>query len=198
MVDLDEIKRQHSILDILHRLELTPHERWNGRSDFTINCPIPAHVDRTPSCRVHVDTGRFHCFGCGAHEDIFDLAQQVAGLRTFAEAIQWMNERRPEHIASVRATPTSDYPVTSTSRARVLEMKARAWEVLVTPAHLAVARQYLMSRGIDVVSLDDLQEGRQVGYTPAARHGLTAELQADGCSETELVGSGWSVATRSG
>ena len=47
----------------------------------TINCPLPDHDDRTPSCRVWPDPGAgWHCFGCGRGGTVIDLAAYLTGL----------------------------------------------------------------------------------------------------------------------
>ena len=35
-------------------------------SEIAISCPFPSHDDSNPSCHINVNTGLFHCKGCGA------------------------------------------------------------------------------------------------------------------------------------
>ncbi|GHU98488.1 hypothetical protein FACS189483_06570 [Spirochaetia bacterium] len=42
----------------------------------TILCPF--HEDNSPSCVVYDD--HFHCFACGAHGDIYDMAAELRGV----------------------------------------------------------------------------------------------------------------------
>jgi DNA primase len=44
---------------------------------FVASCPF--HEDRAPSLRVYPDQARFHCYGCGAHGDVFAFLQRLSG-----------------------------------------------------------------------------------------------------------------------
>ena len=65
-------------------------------------------MERTPSFAVYPEEERFHCFGCGAHGDIFDFleAQEGLDIRAAAERLTGGN-----------------FPVMS--EARVVELRAR-------------------------------------------------------------------------
>jgi DNA primase len=56
------------------------------------SAPCPFHEDRTPSLSVNVETGRFRCFGCGAHGDLVDFVRQRHGLG-FREALRYLGVR---------------------------------------------------------------------------------------------------------
>jgi DNA primase len=51
----------------------------------------PFHQDRTPSFQVYED--HFHCFGCGAHGDVFDWLMVTRRI-SFPEAVQRLSENR--------------------------------------------------------------------------------------------------------
>lgn len=46
-------------------------------------CPL--HSESTPSFHVYSNSQKYHCFGCGAHGDIFDLIQAKESI-SFSEA----------------------------------------------------------------------------------------------------------------
>ena len=48
-------------------------------------CPL--HSESTPSFHVCSDKQKYHCFGCGAHGDIFDLVQAKESV-SFSEATE--------------------------------------------------------------------------------------------------------------
>lgn len=62
--DTSEIKRIVTCPDLLAR-----HGIPLNAKGF---CCCPIHGEKTASCRIW--TNRFHCFGCGAHGDVIDLA----------------------------------------------------------------------------------------------------------------------------
>jgi hypothetical protein len=56
------------------------------RSGAALFCCCPFHEERTPSCQILDDHGKFHCYGCGAHGDIFDYWQKTKGS-SFADSL---------------------------------------------------------------------------------------------------------------
>lgn len=71
----EEIKQAVTMPEILSRYGMKPN-----RAGF-ICCPF--HNDKTPSMKVYVDS--YHCFGCGAHGDIFSFVMEYEGI-PFREA----------------------------------------------------------------------------------------------------------------
>lgn len=72
----DEMKEFYTMKSILERYGLPQP----NRAGF-ICCPF--HEEKTPSMKIY---GRdYHCFGCGAHGDIFAFVQRMDNL-TFKEA----------------------------------------------------------------------------------------------------------------
>lgn len=72
----EEIKDLYSMRDILERYGLPQP----SRSGF-ICCPF--HKEKTASMKIYETD--FHCFGCGAHGDIFTFVQMMDGI-SFKEA----------------------------------------------------------------------------------------------------------------
>lgn len=56
----------------------------------TLNCPF--HNDSTPSLRIDLDKGLYHCHGCHVGGDIFNLVMQVLGLDFYSSA-RWLARR---------------------------------------------------------------------------------------------------------
>ena len=106
---LDEVRQRLPLTDYLvgkgHALRRT------GSNRMLALCPF--HADkRRPNMVIYADEQRFHCFCCGAHGDIVDMAQHLEGhidftatLRALADRLQvlWPNERPQsgEDIGSV-------------------------------------------------------------------------------------------------
>lgn len=72
----EEIKSLYSMRDILERYRIPQP----NRSGF-IRCPF--HKEKTASMKIFAKD--FHCFGCGAHGDIFTFVMMMDGL-SFKEA----------------------------------------------------------------------------------------------------------------
>ena len=67
MIDYNKIK--HSVPPI------EAARRYGSVKHGFMRCPF--HADRTPSLKLYGD--HFHCFGCGAHGDVIDLAAALLG-----------------------------------------------------------------------------------------------------------------------
>ena len=67
MIDFGEIKRTITPIEAARRYGTVKHG--------FMRCPF--HADRTPSLKLY--DNHFHCFGCGAHGDVIDLAAGLLG-----------------------------------------------------------------------------------------------------------------------
>ena len=102
----EEIKDMYSMRDILARYGLYPNRAG------MIHCPFH-QGDREPSLKVYEKD--YHCFGCGAHGDIFDFIQRMDSL-TFREAFESLGGSY-EH--SVKA----DFKVYHAMKRRLMDQK---------------------------------------------------------------------------
>lgn len=85
------IKRRVDLVDLILRWGLTDLRATGapGGGKHTGCCPF--HSEDSPSFYVYTgdpDDQHYHCFGCQAHGDIFDLAKAHAGWLTFREAVE--------------------------------------------------------------------------------------------------------------
>ncbi len=71
----EQIKDSVTVAEVLQRYGITvPRSKY-------ISCPF--HKEKTASC--YIEQKSFHCFGCGAHGDVFTLVQKMEGV-SFKEA----------------------------------------------------------------------------------------------------------------
>lgn len=74
MFDKEEVRSRVDICEVVgQRVKLTG--TGNERKG---KCPF--HEDKDPSFTVNGKKGFFHCFGCGAHGDVFDFVQKMDGV----------------------------------------------------------------------------------------------------------------------
>jgi DNA primase len=201
--DIARVRAAHSIVDVLARLGIDPPARWDGAADYMISCPRPGHPDTTPSCIVHPQTHRWHCFGCGARGDVLELVRQVEGVSSLIKIAEILDSRRPLHPTTsgghaappvtVRAVvPASERPDPArTSYERVMAANAAAWRYLSLPKLAQRGRDYLGQRGIDVTALEAETRQPAVGHTPYQPDGLVIYLRRRGFSDDEIVDAGW-------
>ncbi|MDX1581053.1 MAG: CHC2 zinc finger domain-containing protein, partial [Alphaproteobacteria bacterium] len=78
---LDEVRQRQPIADVVGRkVKLIKRGR-----EYTGLCPF--HSEKTPSFTVSEDKGFYHCFGCGAHGDVFKFICETENL-SFPEAVE--------------------------------------------------------------------------------------------------------------
>jgi DNA primase len=202
--DIARVRAAHSIVDVLSRLGVDPPARWNGAADYMISCPCPGHADSTPSCTVHPQTDRWHCFGCGARGDVLELVRHVEGVTSLRTIAEILDSRRPLTPAAMN-DPSAARPVAAgtsiasaerpdparTSYQRVMAANAEAWRYLSLPKLARRGRDCLRQRGIDVTALEGETRQPVVGHTPYQPDGLVTHLRARGFSDDEIVDAGW-------
>ena len=73
-VDLHQLKRSVTLSHVVGADIMLVK---NG-PEFEACCPF--HSEKTPSFTVNDKKGFFHCFGCGAHGDVFDWLERGRGM----------------------------------------------------------------------------------------------------------------------
>lgn len=102
----EEIKDMYSMRDILARYGMRPNRAG------MVRCPFH-QGDREPSLKVYEKD--YHCFGCGAHGDIFDFVCRMDGL-TFREAFESLG-------GSYEHSTRADFKVYHARKKREMEQK---------------------------------------------------------------------------
>jgi hypothetical protein len=153
--DTDRLKAAVSIVTVIGE---TVHLRRVGRQ-FIANCPF--HLEKTPSFRVYPEqpgrAGHFHCYGCGAHGDVFDWLRLARGL-SFRGALEYLGGNPNASSGTTRTgyfqchepMHSDDCGVDhrddgETNRRR--EDASRIWREAVDP-HGTPAEVYLAHRGV--------------------------------------------------
>jgi hypothetical protein len=108
-LDVEEIKRGASILDVLDRFRIAVEG-----SGLSRRACCPFHEDRIPSFRVYLNTNRYYCFGCGAKGDVIELVQRLEGV-SFREALQ--------RLATIAPSP----PAASADRVALETASSSPW-----------------------------------------------------------------------
>ncbi|WP_026986537.1 CHC2 zinc finger domain-containing protein [Fodinicurvata fenggangensis] len=80
------VKDRLELAAVAERLGLPLKRRGRER----VAC-CPFHNERTPSFKIREGQDFFHCFGCGAHGDVLELAQRLAGL-SFGESLELLED----------------------------------------------------------------------------------------------------------
>lgn len=82
----DRVRAMVSIEDLFAALNVDLPQK--GR----IRCIWPDHEDHTPAMQVYRDTGTVHCFACGKHGDIIEIAKACATTTPLplSDALHWL------------------------------------------------------------------------------------------------------------
>lgn len=213
MAEIARVRAEHRLVDVLARAGIELPDA-NSRS-VMVSCPLPDHDDATPSMVVHLDTDRYHCFGCGAHGDALQLVLDLEGITSLSRAAEVLDSRRAlrsfpslrsrasfrtgaahsstgvASTAAVAVNAVEQPDLCRTGPERVLEVNTTAWTFLTEASRATRARRYLSCRGIDLRALED-ETGRPLaGHSPASRTGLSEHLLSVGFTRAELIDTGW-------
>ena len=152
----------------------------------------PFHNEKTPSFTVNEEKGFFHCFGCGAHGDVFGFLMRDEGL-AFPEAVE-----RLAGDAGL-ALPARDPRAEAREKQRhslfgVVEGAAKWFEAELAGPRGEAARRYLQARGVDEATRAQFR----LGYAPDSRTALRTRLEKDGITEAMMVEAGLLIAPDDG
>jgi DNA primase len=198
-IDFAAVRERHSLAATARR---TGYSFTETTGDVFVSCPMPGHDDSTPSMLLHLDQGRYHCFGCGASGDVVQWVRDVYGLDA-RQAVDRLDSgvrrlpdppRGPVSVlgSEVRQLHRSEQPeLDRTPAARVLEALREAWRYYTLPKLADKGLDYLADRGIDSTGLMSTPGfGNIVGHTPRYPDQLVSHLRNRGFSDDELVDAG--------
>lgn len=147
-------------------------------------CPLPGHVEKTPSCTIYED-GHLHCFGCNKSADAIELVMQREGC-DFRDACELLARRVGMELKPIRGGQQSG--PTRADRDRwlaAMSFAAKWYHHQLRTAAGAEALAYLHRRGFTDETIDRFQ----VGWAPG-RGTLTAEAKAHGHTVEDLQAVG--------
>ncbi len=144
----------------------------------------PFKVEKTPSFFVNDQKGFYHCFASAEHGDIFTFVMKTEGL-SFPETV----ERLASEAGVTLPKPTAHDAEKADEHTRLLALVEESCkffqEALVGPSG-KIARDYLVSRGLDRQTLSQFR----VGYAPNSRSALRTHLASAGFSPAEMATAG--------
>lgn len=158
------------------RLKRTSGSRYMGL------CPF--HQEKTPSFSVHGQLQFFHCFGCGAHGDVFKFLMEMERL-TFPEAVRAVAEKAGIPIPKTRPAESDPQARLRAELFRIHERAAEFYQQQLESAEGGPARQYLRRRGL----APELVRQFGLGHAPGSGQALLRLLEKD-FPEPALLASG--------
>jgi DNA primase len=141
-MEIQDIKRQLSILTVLAKYNLKPNK------NNLLNCPF--HNDKTASLQIYPKTNSFYCFACGATGDQIEFIEKYEKLDKH-QAILKAKSMIPAATADTLKSNKTDMQPTRQPDYEELFLQFKQSLLRSTKA-----QEYLKQRG-----LEDLKE---IGY----------------------------------
>lgn len=144
----------------------------------------PFHPEKTPSFSVNDEKGFYHCFGCGAHGDVFSFLENTQNLN-FSESVVRLAEQVGLPLPQI-SEKTLALQKVALSLHTVLE-KACVWfEAQLFSSRGEKARDYLVRRGVSL----NIQKQFRLGWSPSQSIELREALIKQGFSLESLIEAG--------
>jgi DNA primase len=198
-IDFTALRDRHHLAGVARR---TGFELDRDNGDLMVCCPVAGHDDRSPSMILHLDTDRYHCFGCGAGGDVVQWIRDIyqvsvveavkmldtAGQLSAAPTVTGGDQPRTV-VSSGRRTEPPDLKRTPPERA--LAALDAAWGYYSYGALHHAGVEYLNGRGIDVTELETEIAQPVIGRTPyKAPDRFVTKMRQRGFTDDELVDAG--------
>lgn len=157
----------------------------NRGKDFLGLCPF--HNEKTPSFTVNDQKGFYHCFGCGAHGDIFSFVMEKEHL-SYKEAVIKLAEDYGITIDEVVSDKKGEMEFYNQLEIdyQILERTCRIFEENLVNSSGVQALKYLKNRGI---SNENIKQFR-LGFAIDDYNFLHKNLLAAGFLQKDLLRTG--------
>jgi DNA primase len=154
---LQDIKNRISLSEIV-RGHVTGIKR-KGRELWAC-CPF--HNEKSASFHVKEDAGYYHCFGCGAHGNVFDFAMEMRG-GTFPDTVEYLAGLAGITLKEVKFDPVKQQRRKSGQEA--LELTAKFFEGNISDeASEYIANRQLTEETIKIFRLGWAPKGKLQNY----------------------------------
>ena len=175
----EEVKAKVDIADLISSYGFTLKQRGSE-----LWCCCPFHNEKTPSFKVDVTRGTFHCFGCGESGDVFSFVMKQEGL-SFGDSIRKL-------AASVGIElHAAENPAVKTRKRLYAIMSDLALDFnkmlkSIGCKDAGIAREYLKARKLD----SDIIDKFLIGYAPKEVDKILAWATRHGYSYQDLAAAG--------
>ncbi|PIR32422.1 MAG: DNA primase [Alphaproteobacteria bacterium CG11_big_fil_rev_8_21_14_0_20_44_7] len=171
---VEQIKDRINISEVVRR-RVNLKQRGNEHSGL---CPF--HNEKTPSFTVNDEKGFYHCFGCGAHGNLFDFVMRTEGMN-FPEAIEKLAFELNMTMPKKDAQAAAKYDRYS-ELLRCAETACEWFQDNLRKSYGANARDYLKQRGLN----PEIIERFKLGFAPDERGALQKHLESKGFSLKDM------------
>lgn len=166
-------------VDIVKIVEGYIRLRRAGAQNYSGLCPF--HKEKSPSFSVHAVRQFFHCFGCGVSGDVFTFVGKIENV-SFPEAVRIVAQKAGIPLPK-REWASPEQAAEARLRMKLLELHetAAVWfEEQLRGPEGAIAREYLVGRGLDPKGIKEFR----IGYAPESFNALRDRLSGMADAET--------------
>ncbi len=169
----DQVKRDVDIVSLFSSFGVSLEKRGDSYMGL---CPF--HDDTNPSLSVDQERGLFHCFGCGASGDIFDVVMKLRGL-DFKEALAYLKNGTALESPPVPQNPPRPLPAPETEPEEETLPNDIKLNTVCEHYHTQLSKfpeavEYLESRGL----LNwELLNRLNIGYAPGNLREIVGDRQ---------------------
>ncbi len=180
---LDEIRTRVSITDIVgRRVSYDRHKSNPRRKDYWACCPF--HGEKSPSFHVDEAQGFYHCFGCGAHGNLFNFLMEIENL-SFPEAVEQLAGEAGLELPK-QSPQAREEQRQRASLYDVMAMASDFYAAQLKGIEGEAARHYLHGRTLGLKIWDAFE----IGFAPGAGQALVEYLQSQGVEFGQMVDAG--------
>ena len=180
---IEQLKSKNEIVEVVSAY--CSLERRGG--SYWARCPLPGHMEKTPSFSVNQAGQFFKCFGCGRGGDVIKFIMEIENLN-YIEAIRFLANRAGMEL------PEDDF-VDEKKRDENIRKKEVRLAILKDTAYFYVAnlkseegkiyRDYFYSRGFDDKIIRTFGLGCSTDYDSLVKY-----LKSKGYEYEDMLGAG--------
>ena len=172
--DVTNVKERLSIDEVVGQyVALKP-------AGVNLKAVCPFHSEKTPSFTVSVPRQTYHCFGCGAHGDVFTFIQEMEGL-DFPSALKLLADKAGVQLTNTGSTKNTEQ---KNVLLRLLEEASVFYEKKF--AEHTEAQKYLQDRGLSESTIRTFR----LGFAPDAWEGASKALLEKGYEAEDIEKAG--------
>ena len=150
----------------------------NKGREFSGLCPF--HNEKSPSFTVNDEKEFYHCFGCGAHGNVFDFVMRTEGL-SFPEAIEKLALDAGMRLPSPDPKEKEKYDHTA-KLMQCAEAAAVFFQESFRTSLGAKARDYIAKRGLSAQTIEEFK----IGFAPDIEGRLQQYLTEKGFTLAQM------------
>ncbi len=180
---IEELKSRNEIVDVVSAY--CQLERKGGA--YWARCPLPGHMEKTPSFCVNQAGQFFKCFGCQRGGDVIKFIMEVESLG-YMEAVKFLANRANMELPETSFQEDAKMQENAKNRATRLAILKDAAKFYVHNLERPEAKPYLdyiFKRGFDQTTIRAFGIGCSLDY-----HTLPKYLKEKGYSYEDMVAAG--------